>query len=217
MGCGKAGSYFCADCATGARRSYFICPECKDASLGGVVHLGCKRRQGIDGLYAAWRYEGAVRMAIAEYKFKFVRGLSEDLIKEAVLQVLSDSRSEPFVDFLESRPVFSGIPLFGMRERWRGFNQADLLAEKLASEFRGEFLPGILRRTRFTSQQAELRRDVRQANIEGAFKLSLSVRLQGANVVLIDDVWTTGATMKEVVEVLKRGGVEKVWGFVLAR
>lgn len=219
VGCRGTGRYFCTDCATGARRSFFICPMCKEASFGGMVHEDCKVELGMDGLYAVWKYVGVVREAVKQYKFKFVRGLSEDLTKEATILILSDSRSEVFVDFLESQPIFTGIPLLGMRERWRGFNQAEMLAEKLAREFRGEFLPGVLKRTRLAFQQVELKKDGQEMNKKYVFRTSpsLTLGLHGTKVVLVDDVWTTGETMKEAAKVLKEAGVAEVWGLVIAR
>jgi len=108
------------------------------------------------------------------------------------------------------------VPLHIRRERWRGFNQSQLIAEKLSDKFGIEIDCHGLKRVKHGKAQAKLSKSERWENIKGSFfweKESLS----GRNIILIDDVVTTGATLNEAAKVLKENGAGEVWGLVVAR
>ncbi|GIW45713.1 MAG: hypothetical protein KatS3mg077_2995 [Candidatus Binatia bacterium] len=109
------------------------------------------------------------------------------------------------------------VPLSLERLRWRGFNQSLLLARYLSS---GTHLaPTLLERVRATLPQAELGRRERQANVRGAFRVQrdFAARINGAAVLLVDDVMTTGATAHECSVALRKAGAAKIDVLVLAR
>jgi ComF family protein len=101
------------------------------------------------------------------------------------------------------------VPLHPKRLAKRGFNQAEVLAERM-----GLFVQLILKRVKNTISQTGLSRFAREQNVEGAFVCTQSV---GGEILLVDDVATTGATMNECARVLKRAGATKVYGLVVAR
>ncbi len=107
------------------------------------------------------------------------------------------------------------VPLQRWRENWRGFNQAELIANRLGKE---RVVKGLIR-TKATSQQARLTNRVERAeNLRGAFEVNGAGRaLAGKRVILVDDVFTSGVTMRECAKVLKKAGIKQVWGLVLAR
>jgi ComF family protein len=116
------------------------------------------------------------------------------------------------------------VPLHPRKRRRRGFNQADLMVAKwpryLLREDNGnrvDIRPDILRRIRFTTSQTGLGRQARQRNIKGAFELSGGVQLQRRSILLIDDVFTTGATVTECARVMRAGGANRVDVLTLAR
>ena len=112
------------------------------------------------------------------------------------------------------------VPLHWTRQNWRGYNQAEILAKIAAEVFDFEFTPNIVRRTRFTKPQTQLTRKKRLKNIHGAFALCDDLakeKIKGKSILLIDDVWTTGATLKECAKVLKRNGANKVWALTLTK
>lgn len=106
------------------------------------------------------------------------------------------------------------VPLHTARMNERGFNQAELLAVEVG---RAIGLPVVLglRRVRNTISQTGLERHQRLANVAGAFAVAENV--EGKNIILIDDVITTGATMNECAVVLKRAGANRIWGVAVAR
>ena len=113
----------------------------------------------------------------------------------------------------------TAVPMWRGKERERGFNQAEMIAKMMGEDYKVPYLV-MLTRTRDTKAMFGLTRKERQKNIEGAFETCNQLTVNGirqSRVILVDDVWTTGSTMRESARVLKRGGVRGVWGVTLAR
>ena len=109
------------------------------------------------------------------------------------------------------------IPLHITRQRQRGFNQSEVLAAIVAKYLE---LPLVkaLKRIKKTKPQIDLPQELRAQNIKGAFLVEERVHaLKGKSVILVDDVYTTGATMKEAAKILKRAGAKEVTGLVIAK
>jgi ComF family protein len=113
---------------------------------------------------------------------------------------------------LAGADVIVPVPLHIFRRFGRGFNQADDLSAAL-----GLPISRALRRSRHTSIQADLPAAARQANVKGAFRLVTRDTVQGACVVLVDDVSTTGATLEACAQALKHGGAREVRAVIAAR
>ena len=117
---------------------------------------------------------------------------------------------------LEASEVIVGVPLHPDRERQRGFNQAHLLASALGREF-GLPVSRGLSRTRDTSSQTHLSAGARRRNVRNAFAIGSDPALPGASVTLVDDVTTTGATLRECASTLLAGGARGVRYITVAR
>jgi ComF family protein len=109
------------------------------------------------------------------------------------------------------------VPLHRARERERGFNQAGLLARRVARSLRADLGERWLGRARATAAQADLSGAERWTNVRGAFTLRDRGAVRGRHVVLVDDVLTTGATAAECAEVLRAGGAASVGILTVAR
>jgi len=109
------------------------------------------------------------------------------------------------------------VPLHIDRLRWRGFNQASLLARGLARRCGATCAPAALQRLRPTAPQVGLGETERRHNIRGAFRVRDPDTVSGRSVLLVDDVYTTGATAKECARTLRRAGARRVDVLVLAR
>jgi ComF family protein len=128
------------------------------------------------------------------------------------------SLAYPLGDILKEcldRQPFTGdvvipVPLHRSRERARGFNQAELLAVRLGLPVATK----ILRRRKNTPSQTGLSRSERKRNLAGAFEVRERVK---GTVIVVDDVYTTGATMDEIARTLKRAGAERVEVLTAAR
>ena len=110
------------------------------------------------------------------------------------------------------------MPLHSSREKERGFNQSELLAEIISKTFNLPLEKNILIRAKNTRAQAELTDwEERQANLQNAFTVANPENLKGKNIILVDDVYTSGATMSAAAETLRASGAKKIIGLVLAK
>lgn len=116
------------------------------------------------------------------------------------------------------------VPLFKNRRRERGFNQAELLARavvramrRMRQDWEGEFAPGVLARQRATESQAGLSPHQRRRNLRGAFFVLDPARVKGRDVLLVDDIYTTGATARACSQALKQADAASVWVATAAR
>jgi competence protein ComFC len=218
VGCKKYGSYFCSDCIRKIKQSELVCPFCERQSLGGVVHAVCQRKFGLDGLWSLGIYEGPLRTAIQKLKYKWVSEIAKELVDITVEYWAKNS--PVLLDKIKKDQgkswVITSVPLHPTRQNWRGFNQSELLA-KLFTQRLGLRYQNLLKRIRNTTPQMKLLSHERKQNIKNAFALTPNSSPITHNLILIDDVWTTGSTLKECCYVLKRGGAKQVWALTIAR
>jgi ComF family protein len=125
---------------------------------------------------------------------------------------------------LPAKMLVVPVPLYRGKRRERGFNQSQLLARAFCYAMRrlrpawvGELAPGILIRQRATTSQAGLTLHERRRNLRGVFSVPDPEELQGRDVLLIDDIYTTGATARACSAALKKGGAARVWVATVAR
>lgn len=194
-----------------------MCPRCGLPFAGsGIDHLceGCRRR--------APRFDRARACALYDVGSDFGSPLATALHR---YKYKPDPALAPVLaDFLASRcpyradyDVLVPVPLHLERLRWRGFNQAALLARRLARQWALPLDPFGLTRTRATPPQVGLDETERRRNVAGAFAVPRPERVRRRRILLIDDVYTTGATVNECARVLKRAGARRVDVLVLAR
>jgi ComF family protein len=168
----------------------------------------CLRRPlRIDGIRAVGYLEGALQTAIHRFKYSNLRPLAVPLGKLA-----SDCLTRNHLPIDTVVPV----PLHSRRLRERGYNQAALLAEEIGRAVEVTVVDDVLRRVKSTIPQVGLSGVQRRENVRGAFQCTDS-SLRRRNVLLVDDVCTTGATMESCSIALRDAGVSVVWGLPLAR
>lgn len=217
VGCNKIGGYFCNQCVANLEQSELVCPFCERLSIGGVTHPVCRRRFGLDGLWSLGVYSGALKKAIQKLKYRWVRELAGELVN---LQIDYWAKHSPLIldKITKDRGqgwIITAVPLHKSRQNWRGFNQSELLGKLLADRI-GLKYENLLIRTKNTKTQVGLLSSDRKKNIKGAFGKS-NYYSPITNVLIVDDVWTTGSTLRECCYVLKRGGARTVWALTLAR
>jgi ComF family protein len=159
-----------------------------------------------DSAYSFGSYEGTLRQLIHLYKYgkieTLARPLSEFLVRALPVE--------------ESFDVVIAMPIH-WRKRWeRGFNQAELLARPIAKRY-GLGLSSNLQRSRYTKPQAGLSETERRTNLKGSFQVQRPAEIAGKRILLVDDVFTTGATLRTAAETLKKAGARRVSALTLAR
>jgi ComF family protein len=215
LGCKKEGRYLCDTCLQKVWFPKPICPVCTRASIDGMTHIRCQRPQNLDGLISLWRYDGVVRKAILGLKYKFALEIAHELA-DLVIDVLKNHNSS-FI--FHNSFILVPIPLHWQRENWRGFNQEREIGKIMARKIGWKFIPDLLIRKSSTVPQAELKREQRLTNVRDVFTLNSNYKILNTkySILLFDDVWTTGSTMREAAKVLKRNGFKHVWGLTLCR
>jgi ComF family protein len=152
-------------------------------------------------------YEGPIRLALHTLKYKRNITLGDTLARQLT----------PFVKGLDwPIEVVVPVPLGRKRLRERGYNQVGLIARPLASSNGWQYCPQALARARETRSQVGLTSVERQVNVKDAF-CSEPARVSGKNILLMDDIVTTGATMSACASALVRAGARQVYALTLAR
>lgn len=184
----------CARCALPLEAQAPLCGRC------------IKHAPPWDAAWAPFRYEWPLAQLEARFKF------GGDLASGRTLSLLWKASQAPH----DLPDAIVPVPLHPSRLRKRGYNQALELAKPLAQYFGVSILHDALRRTRATHAQTELTAIQRRRNVRGAFVADLDGKAL-KHVAVLDDVFTTGATLAECVRVLKRAGVARVDVWALAR
>jgi len=219
LSCNKFGDFICIKCQKQmSKLDDFICPTCLRVCLDGKQHSKCKGN--INGLISCWNYEKTTQKVIKEIKYRFYYASIKPLIK---LFLQQRQKSPAFEIFIKKKPLLIPVPLHPKRLKYRGFNQADLIVKELAKVWNLDLSNKILFRTKFSKPQAELSKKERLDNTKNMFAtnpklLKISDKpLKDKNIILVDDVWTTGSTAQACAGVLKKLGVAKIWTVTLAR
>jgi len=208
--------YLCESCRGRAPRiNSPFCAKCSEPFSGAITQTfrcaNCEHRLlHFDAAVAAFRSRGLVRKLVHEFKYGRQRYLRHPLA-EWLGETMSDPRlSGQRFDLLVP------VPLHPARERERGFNQATLLAELLSRRTAIPLHP-VLERIRYTTTQTVYDRAERMENLHGAFRLRKKRDVRGLQVLLIDDVLTTGSTLSECARILKEAGASCVHAATAAR
>jgi len=194
VGCGKEGNYICDKC---------------DLFLSEATSIFAKGN--LKEVISVWEYEGLIKKLIHKIKYEGVSGAVNELVTKAF------KRRELYIP---EDMIITFVPMFKKKERIRGFNQAELIAKKLGEMTNRKVVP-LLEKVKDTPSQTELNKEERIENVKGTFGLSkpgFSLSKPGfENVLIVDDVWTSGATMEECSRILRKAGAKNVQGFTLAR
>lgn len=213
VGCGRIGRYFCSRCrltVSVIAVNEAVCPMCGRLAIDGGTHPRCRTRYGLDGLTSFFRYKGVVQQAIKSMKYRLVSDLAGEMVSIVPGEMFR------FLE-LSSKSIIVPVPLHVARERGRGFNQAEEIGRELAGILHIPMQTDMLRRTKHTTPQAGLSgKQERLANMKGVFAVA-AARAKAMSVLLVDDVFTTGATLRSAAATLKRAGARTVWGVTLAR
>ena len=210
------GEHLCAECeAKVARIVPPFCAKCSEPFDGAITTtFACAncahRRLYFEAAVSAYRARGIVRHVILNFKYGKQIHLRH-LVARWLVAAFDDAR-------LRDRrfDVIVPVPLHPARERERGFNQAELLAEWLSDHLSLPLRPA-LQRIHYTTTQTAFDRSERMQNLRGAFRLRKKGDVRNLRVLLIDDVLTTGSTLSECARVLKEAGAHSIYAATAAR
>lgn len=215
VGCSKEGTWICDNCIESIPNTgVFLCPVCHETTSYGNCCDSCSMYSFLDS-----------HIAVATYKHGTLVGkLIEALKYQYATEILASLRIIANPVLTKKRTVLTAcdlivpIPLHERRFAERGFNQAESISTMVSTVIDVPVLP-ILYRTKYTTQQATLDKEAREQNMNGAFAVTAKVvyDITGKDVLLVDDVYTTGSTLQQAAAVLKGAGASSVIGFSIAR
>lgn len=162
----------------------------------------------VDELYAPLYYEGYVRSAVLRYKFGGIKCSALEFAK--ILKLCIEENLSGKYDCI------TWVPTSKLRLRKRGYDQAQVLAEELGKLLDMPAQKLIKKRLEAKPQSRQATREQRIANIIGAFEVK-DVSVIEKNILLVDDISTTGSTISECARILKTAGASKVYGITLAK
>lgn len=198
FGCKKEGTFLCEDCL-----------EVVDIFKEQIKF----RDEFLDDLFAAAPYSNFLlkRLILALKYEPFVKDLAKELAKILISHLKILEKDSSFSNFL-----LLPVPLDKKRMRWRGFNQSEEIGKEIAKELKIQLISDCLIKVKHTFPQVELKEEERRKNLKDAFLVKKKEIVLGREILLIDDVFTTGTTLRECAKVLKKAGAKKVIGLVVA-
>ncbi len=197
----------CLDCQ---REDFWLCPDCLKKL---PINPSYERFERIL-VFSVSDYEKIIiKKTIKTCKFSAISELTEALGKLLIRGILEFPEIKDLLEN-ERELLIIPIPLSPQRERERGFNQSLIIAKKISEYFGIPLLDNLKKSER--PPQSELPAKKRAENIRGSFSWEGGA-LNGQKIILIDDVVTTGATLAEAAEVLKKAGAKRVIGLAVAR
>jgi len=211
LDCEKEGEWVCSRCLEQINCSgFFCCPVCHQKNDGGTNCLACNSSLNFAVAITKYDEDKLIGKIIQALKYQYVEEMGES-IKALIKKFIKANK-----DVFSKIDLVVPVPLYKKRLAERGFNQAEIIAKIVAEELKLNLLPALKRKVE-TKQQAKLNREERIKNVFSAFILADGVSVNNKNILLIDDVFTTGSTMQECARVLKQSGAGLVGSFTVAR
>jgi ComF family protein len=201
---------FCLGCK---RERSFLCEDCFSTLEISTTHQKFKGKNLTD-LYFPVNYENfLVKRLIQNFKYPpLIKELKKELASLIISHFLLLDKKPNFSDFF-----LVPVPLSKKKLKWRGFNQAEEIAKELSNFLKIPLISDCLIKMKETKDQVELSEKERRENVKGVFFVKNKEKIWGKDVLLVDDVFTTGSTMEEAARVLKEAGAKKIVGIVVAK
>ncbi len=201
----KGQNYICDDCLNSIYKMEFVyCHSC------GKITSNCQEcvvNKKFDDIGVFTRVNDKLTKIIGIYKLKSVKALASniaELIKEDIIEFSIKNKID----------LITYVPLYKNLEKERGFNH---LREILIRIFPKNIVKEVLVKTKDTKLQMELSKKEREKNLKNVFILRKLSEVEGKNILIFDDIMTTGSTLLECYKELKKGKPNKIFGYVIAR
>lgn len=213
VACGAEGAWLCSGCSGEVvLQGVFTCIGCRRDTPGGSTCERCRKHTPVEQLIAADRYGvGVTSELVRLWKYKSLR--SAEPFLQSFVRRFFESRRALFPEIAAIVPV----PLHLRRECERGFNQAEALSGILGT-FTGAEVANVLERHRYTLPQVKIaEKKDREKNMSGVFRCRDADAVRGKDILLVDDVVTSGATITQCARTLRESGAGRIFGFSLLR
>ena len=191
----------------------FLCKKCeielqKIAKFEAIKNF--EEEKYFDKQLYIFKYEGIIRSSIIDYKFNEKSYLDKTFTNFIL-------KNDKFLEILKSYDTIIPVPISSKRFKTRGYNQSYLIANKIAKKLKKECDIISLVKTKNIVEQSKLNKEQRQENIQGVYTITSKKRIQGKNIILLDDIYTTGSTTNECSKMLKQAGAKSITVFTIAK
>jgi ComF family protein len=213
VGCNAEGTSLCVACSTseilpfGAR-----CFGCDSLSEASRTCIKCRNIGAPHFVWINTTYNGLAKELIQKYKFSEQRAASASIAKLMAETFLS---LNGISDIQRSNYLVVPVPTATSRVRQRGFDHADLIARQIAHRLKLQKANALIRLGQ--TRQVGVARSVRLKQLEGSYKVRKPASIAGRNILLVDDVVTTGATLRSATRMLRKAGAGRVDALVFAK
>lgn len=217
----KKNKLVCTDCLKKISPSLdFYCSLCEAKTIDGKLCFSCRiiisnteKNFYLDQLIYPFSYKNpAIQKVIKAFKYRFIKDLDRPLGR-LIISYLDKIKGK--IDLKDT--VIIPVPLHKRKFNQRGYNQSELIAAEISRYLNIGVINDCLFKIKLTKDQAKLEENKRFGNLKGAFLCAKPWLAAGRKIILLDDVYTTGATMAEAAKVLKEAGAKEVVGLVIAR
>lgn len=213
VSCDKEGSFLCHDCKNKIIKIKTpFCPICNRITKDGKYCSRCKKEAHLNGVIIATHYQSIIKKVIADYKYEGIKGLDNSL-SDLLLSAFENTT------LFTKQIILIPVPIHRSRFNQRGYNQSELLCKKIVNKIPHASLNSkIIIKNKNTSHQVSLTRKQRLNNVKGSFSIKTKNQdISEKIIILVDDVYTTGATLNECAKILKPFYPKQIWGLVLAK
>lgn len=209
LSCNHLGRYLCGECERKIIRAKSLnCSICNKKTPGINLCIACQSKFKISGIISFGHYRDPVlKDVLHRYKYEGISAAGGELAT-----LLAGAIKVAGISF----DVVTYAPISRRRYNERGYNQAKIIAIEIGRQLAKPVYRGLVK-TKHTESQVGLRRKDRLSNLRGAFEAKDTTQISGKNVLIVDDVLTTGATLGGCAATLKQAGAKKIWGAVLAK
>lgn len=207
--CGKWGVLLCDECRAVIRVDKTgLCPVCKRISDYGRTCPACRHKSDLTGVMILGPHKDVLKALIWKFKYKYVVDIGHPLAELVCAR---------FGNFLrDKRFLISYSPISREHLNKRGYNQAEILAKNISDKL-GLKCEKLLSKSNHVDSQVGHSRAERLRNMKGKIGYIGPIEITNHKVLIVDDVYTTGATLEECAKVLRAAGYREVWGLVLSR
>jgi ComF family protein len=209
-------SLVCKNCFSKITENNAVfCPKCFLRRPKATVCPACAPKSDLKLLGIASDYnDEKIKTLIWKFKYGFLKDLAyplAELLTDYLKLAAPGWRRDESI-------VLVPVPLHKRKENWRGFNQSELVGKIVAGNFGWQFENSALIRTRHNAAQVEMENfEERQKNVENLFTVKNSEKIKNKKIILVDDIFTSGATLFECAKTLKMAGAKRIYGLVIAK
>lgn len=199
----------CAFC--GKLSKDYICKKCElKIKKYRIKDSYSSKNMYFQEIHSIFKYEEDIRDILIKYKFQ-----NKAYIYKTFSKIIL--KDEKICGFLKKYDIIIPVPVHKKRKNERGYNQTELISKEISKNLNIKMEKNVLMKNINTKMQSSLSKKERKDNIKGAFKVQNLQRIENKNILIIDDIYTTGSTINECGKVLKSAGAKNIGALTIAK